>query len=620
MKKCNNCNALNDDDAVFCSKCGQKINETINLKDDSNIRKKNSRKGILNNSVVILLIMIVCPILGLLLMWTQGKFNKAIRIALSVIFGMYICGCLVSYDYLGVISPYFVSSTKLDNLNKYSDNNNTSNIEIIESSQKEEKNAIANKESETSADGLYRKQKDGFDINNCKEKIIGNYKFLIPNYWIESESEHYRAYAETGGKVSMLQIINKVDNKDKVSFDLLEKETNEGKMQSALKSWFEDSKFIDYEKFENQNLKGYIYNLTFKINEHSGIAKCLSFASESDNSWFNVLLTETLNTEYSYTSDFNKIISNITKVSENSEKAKLENELEKVFPKEYARRAIIYAISNSFDLDAFSDSDTYDQSKFHKYGDKTKYSMSLYKDGEWSYVDELTWHVEEFVLKPDNIKYITNYMLVRADVKKDGSIYRVLNCQHMWLSEPNYTSKTEPRYDFEDLKDEEVFPMINVPEDMLGDISVTANDSDASSSNGNSSSETKAKKKRGVFDDPDVKMHRFIDSMCEQQYRYGYKISGLSVIEVSDGVLDGKCSLRVKNSSGVWGNYSLHCVADFNKEKLITWDIVLYKSCTFLHLYAPLRKSCTFLHLLHLLHLFEKYVILNYFMQKFSKK
>lgn len=86
--------------------------------------------------------------------------------------------------------------------------------------------------------------------------------------------------------------------------------------------------------------------------------------------------------------------------------------------------------------------------------------------------------------------------------------------------------------------------------------------------------ETKqAKKKRGIFDDPDVKMHRFINSMCEQQYNYGYKISGLSVEEISDGVLDGQCRLSIKNSSGVWGEYTLHCVADFNKEKLITWDV-----------------------------------------------
>lgn len=574
MKKCNNCNALNDEDAVFCTNCGKKISEAKIINNSSDTDRKKTKKSILNNSVVILLIMIICPILGLLLMWKQGKFNKVIRIALTMLFGIYICGCLVSYEYLGVISPGFVSTDKLDNLNKYSaNNNNTSSIEIIESPQKEEKKDVANKESETSAEELLRKQKDGFDINNCKENIIGNYKFLIPNYWIESENEDYRAYAETSGKVAMLEIRHHVDTEDKVSFDLLDKETKAGIMQSSLKSWFEDSKFIDYEKFENQNIKGYIYNLSFKVNEQPGNLRCLCFGSESDNSWFYVVLAESLNTEYSYTSDFNKIISNITEVNESNKNEKYENELEKTFPKEYARRAIIYAISNSQDLDAFSDSDTYDPSKFHKYGEKTKYSMSLYKDGEWSYVDELTWHVEEFVLKPDNMKYITNHMLVKADVKKDGNIYRVLNCEHMWLSNPNYTSKTEPRYDFEYLKNEEVFPMINVPEDMLGDISATADDSGASSSNDNSSNETKTKKKRGVFDDPDVKMHRFIDSMCEQQYRYGYKISGLSVTEVSDGVLDGKCSLRVKNSSGVWGNYSLHCVADFNKEKLITWDV-----------------------------------------------
>ena len=99
-------------------------------------------------------------------------------------------------------------------------------------------------------------------------------------------------------------------------------------------------------------------------------------------------------------------------------------------------------------------------------------------------------------------------------------------------------------------------------------------ETNVSESENNLSSETKrTKKKRSVFDDPDVKMTRFIESMCEQQYKYGYKIRGLYVTEISDGVLDGSCSLQIKNSSGVWGSYTLHCVADFNREKLITWDV-----------------------------------------------
>lgn len=244
-------------------------------------------------------------------------------------------------------------------------------------------------------------------------------------------------------------------------------------------------------------------------------------------------------------------------------------ELEINFPKEYTRRAIIYAISNSQDIDALS--------KFNKFGEKTKYSMSLCRDGKCSYVDESTCNVDELVLQPDNMKYVTNYKIVKADVQKKGIEYKVLNCKHMWQSNPSNKSATEAIYGFEYMKDETVYPMINVPEKMLGKVSNKEEITGTSIIESTSARNTKTKKnRRSVFDDPDVKMTRFIESMCAQQYKYGYKISSLNVDEISDRVLDGKCVLKIKNSNGVWGRYTLHCMADFKREKLIILDVDLF--------------------------------------------
>ena len=249
------------------------------------------------------------------------------------------------------------------------------------------------------------------------------------------------------------------------------------------------------------------------------------------------------------------------------EKALTEN-----FPKSVAVAAIEYTISNYNNLDAFNDDgSTFNMSKMKPYGEKTKYSYSVYDSGKWSVKDSNTWHVDNLVLKPDNTSSGNAYQAIITDVIKIDNGYKLYNLKYLILSGKKVTERDVEFYGWMDLT-EEICPMMNVDVSMLQK-AIVSESAKVEATIVQETTVQETKKKRNIFDDPDVKMNRFIDSMCRQQYKYGYKISSLSVNEISDGVLDGKCNLRIKSSSGAWGNYILHCVVDFNNEKVITWDV-----------------------------------------------
>lgn len=159
-----------------------------------------------------------------------------------------------------------------------------------------------------------KQQKDGFEENSLVE--VGNYSFLIPSYWkadIEKTNQ-YRAYAETSGKVAMLEIEASYDS-DPVTYDALAKETEDGKMSEAFASWYDSCRDVLVKDFDNGNVKGFVYSAKYIQEGHSGTSVFLCFPDEKSNSWMYVILCETDNTEYSYTNDFEKVL-NSTSVSD----------------------------------------------------------------------------------------------------------------------------------------------------------------------------------------------------------------------------------------------------------------------------------------------------------------
>ncbi len=111
-----------------------------------------------------------------------------------------------------------------------------------------------------------KEEREGFDEETNVEVQVGNYTFSVPDYWeAEEESENlYQAYAEDSDKVVKLQIDSVEDDEDPVSFEILEEETDNGKMASAVKSYFDATSKVTSEYFESGKIKGYIYSFEYE--------------------------------------------------------------------------------------------------------------------------------------------------------------------------------------------------------------------------------------------------------------------------------------------------------------------------------------------------------------------
>lgn len=170
------------------------------------------------------------------------------------------------------------------------------------------------------SDADTRSQKNGFDNSDNSSVIVGNYEFKIPSYWDADtiEKDKYRAYAETSGKVAMINIACTVDE-DIVSYEALEAENEDGSMQDTIASWFDEAKDISYEPYDNGIIKGTLYSVRFVQQELDGSCKILCFPSIDENKWYFVFLSETDNTEYKYDEDFFKILDSITMASQDEE-------------------------------------------------------------------------------------------------------------------------------------------------------------------------------------------------------------------------------------------------------------------------------------------------------------
>lgn len=169
-----------------------------------------------------------------------------------------------------------------------------------------------------------KQQKDGFDQNS--KVTVGAYNFTIPSYWkadIE-EADHYRAYAETSGKVAMLNIYSSFDDADTVTYESLVKDTESGEMSKAFATWFDECGEVTTENFDNGVVKGFTYELEGSLQGNNGKAVIFSFPDEKNNHWVNAVLFETNNTEYSYTEDFKKIMNSVA-ISDNT----IQNESQK---------------------------------------------------------------------------------------------------------------------------------------------------------------------------------------------------------------------------------------------------------------------------------------------------
>lgn len=171
----------------------------------------------------------------------------------------------------------------------------------------------------TKEDRVSQPQKNGFNSYTNEVYAFAGYTVEIPKYW-KSENEiddGFQRYAETNGKVAMLQVSVQTETDDSypVTFDGL-MDNNDNMIAAIESTAFEE--VTDYEVVDTGVIQGILYKGTI-VDEGSGLtgyAEWFTFASEEDRTWCTLILCQTDNTDYSYTDDFMKIIQSIKPVED----------------------------------------------------------------------------------------------------------------------------------------------------------------------------------------------------------------------------------------------------------------------------------------------------------------
>ena len=159
-----------------------------------------------------------------------------------------------------------------------------------------------------------RTPKNGFDSATNETYTLASYTVELPKYWKFdcTISGGNRYFAETGGKVAMLQFTAQAESDDNypVTFDGLMND-NENMIKMLETTMFQD--VTDYEVIDTGVVKGILYKgtITEEKTGLSGYGEWFAFASEDNRTWCSLVMCQTNNTTHLYTSDFMRIIQSI---------------------------------------------------------------------------------------------------------------------------------------------------------------------------------------------------------------------------------------------------------------------------------------------------------------------
>lgn len=161
-------------------------------------------------------------------------------------------------------------------------------------------------------EAVSKTQKNGFNPSKNELYTLPGYTVEIPEYW-KSENKidsGIQRYAETGGKVAMLQVSaqSESDENYSVTFDGL-MDDNDNMIAMIESTAFKE--VTNYEVIDTGFVKGILYTGTIENSGLTGQGQWFMFASEKERYWCSLIMCETDNTELSYTEDFMKTIESI---------------------------------------------------------------------------------------------------------------------------------------------------------------------------------------------------------------------------------------------------------------------------------------------------------------------
>ena len=273
---------------MICPRCGKQISNDSNFCNYCNARIAPINQNVMNNNGQFMQHQVPPK---------KGNSGKTIVIIIVIIV-VCLLGCC-GFSSLIILFRGSDDRNNSSSINKDLPEGSTTSTQLLETTT-------------TKIDS--REQKNGFDANTNTTVQIAHYSFSIPEYWKcdKNEGNNFIAYAENSGKTAMFQIQIREDKDDPVDFEILEKETNDGRMEKSFKSMFSSCGEVTTEQFTNSTgIKGYIYSADGVMAGINCFSENFVFPSEIDNSWAYITLMQTDNTEFSYTEDFRKMIDSI---------------------------------------------------------------------------------------------------------------------------------------------------------------------------------------------------------------------------------------------------------------------------------------------------------------------
>lgn len=201
--------------------------------------------------------------------------------------------------------------------------------------------------------------------------------------------------------------------------------------------------------------------------------------------------------------------------------------LEKTFPIEYAKRAVVVAMTNRQAVDVFKeDGNTYDTTKFHSYSDTTDYYMTIISEGTWTAKDDNTWHI-------DNMKMIINphnsYLKISCEITYDGQNYIVSNGTKVIAAQSKYLDTNDSsKINVEELNPSESCPYLTVPFELIEDDRYSSSIESTETTEKETEEETTVDNSRKVYVTP-----------YGEKYHYSKSCAGKNAREISEDDAEG---------------------------------------------------------------------------------
>lgn len=164
-------------------------------------------------------------------------------------------------------------------------------------------------------DNENKPDRNGFDELTNVTETVGPLSFSVPDYWKADDTTPESFYAtvkedERTDQGAVL-IIFALQFDSPMSFDIVKETAESGKLadiiQGVFPQLFENASTIEYELYESDAVKGFIYDWLFEVSELPAKGYCIVFPEESTNSLYLTFCVE-LNTYYSYLADCLRLI------------------------------------------------------------------------------------------------------------------------------------------------------------------------------------------------------------------------------------------------------------------------------------------------------------------------